>query len=174
MILALLFSWMLKINQRQFISFSKWIIFLYFDNWWMREKSQNKYQCHISRNWQYTDVYRKMMKNQHHSWILDAIYYLNFRNVHLKLAFCTEWNILFSLIPFCHCTINLEKPAIFNFLLQNWIELDFCVSTSWYLRRCPQQLFLRCWGKGSWKWSKKFRVLSLILPKCQTNFSPIN
>ena len=40
----------------------------------------------VSRNWQYKDVYRKTMNNQHHTCILEANYYLSVCNVHFKLA----------------------------------------------------------------------------------------
>ena len=40
----------------------------------------------ISRNWQYKDVYRKIMNDQHHACILEANYYLSVYNVHFKLA----------------------------------------------------------------------------------------
>ena len=41
-------------------------------------------------NWQYKDVSRKTIENQHLASILDAKYYLSVYNVHFKLASSTE------------------------------------------------------------------------------------
>ena len=40
----------------------------------------------VSRNWQYKDIYRKIMNNQHHARIPEAFYYLSVCNVHLELV----------------------------------------------------------------------------------------
>ena len=36
----------------------------------------------ISRNWQYKDIYRKIINNQHNACILETNYYLSVYNVH--------------------------------------------------------------------------------------------
>ena len=46
----------------------------------------------IFRNWQYKNVCRRIMYNQHHTCVLEADYYLSFYNVHFKLDLSTEWN----------------------------------------------------------------------------------
>ena len=50
----------------------------------------NKWIIVISRNWQYKDVNKKIMNNQHHTCIHEANYYLSVFNVHFKLALSTE------------------------------------------------------------------------------------
>ena len=44
----------------------------------------------IFRSWQYKDVYRKIMNNQHHACILEADYYSSVCNVYFKLASSSE------------------------------------------------------------------------------------
>ena len=45
---------------------------------------------HISRKWQYNDLYRKIMNNQHHACISEANYYCVAPNVHVKLISSTK------------------------------------------------------------------------------------
>ena len=59
----------------------------------------NRFESFISRNWQYKEVYRKIVRNQHHARILAAYYYLNVYNVHLMLASSTELKNSFPIDP---------------------------------------------------------------------------
>ena len=54
----------------------------------------------IYRNWQYKNVYRKMMNIKRHACIFEASYYLSVT----LLASSTEQKI-----QFCHCTVKCRK-----------------------------------------------------------------
>ena len=41
-------------------------------------------RCNFFRNWQYKDIDRKILNNQHHTCILEANYYLSVCNVHFS------------------------------------------------------------------------------------------
>ena len=54
----------------------------------------------------YKDVCRKTIKNQDHTCIIEAHYYLTVCNVHFKVASMYLVKKKFSLIQFCHCTLK--------------------------------------------------------------------
>ena len=54
----------------------------------IKSKTETRFQGRS--DWQYKDVYRKTIENQHHACILDANYYLSTYNIPFKLASSTE------------------------------------------------------------------------------------
>ena len=63
-----------------------WFQALYDKSW----KPKNMHWVETYPEIDSTDVYRKIMNNRHHAWILEANYCLSVYNVHFKLALSTE------------------------------------------------------------------------------------
>ena len=80
-----------------------------------QNKSVTKSHKNISWNWQYKDIYRKIMNNQHHTCILEAHYYLSVYNVYFISFIYRVKKKLFLLTQFCHCTLKSRKTYYLQF-----------------------------------------------------------
>ena len=68
-------------------------------------------KCRLVRNWQYKNIYGRIMKHQHHPYILETnfIILLTVILYALQDSFIHGVKSLYSLIQFCHCALKSRK-----------------------------------------------------------------